>query len=58
MSLANEIRREAALIRHVDKLPPNLLNAYVLELIKDAPPQEIDKLVVAFRAQEAVPAKD
>lgn len=55
---SNDILREAALLTHIGKLPANLLREYALELVKDAPPAEVDKLVVAFRAQGNVPAKE
>lgn len=44
----------AALEVHINRLSPNLLRAYVIELMKDAPENEIKKLVVAFRAQNIV----
>jgi len=58
MSKTNDILREAALATHIGKLPANLLREYVLELVCDSPPQQIDKFVVAFRAQGIVPAKE
>ena len=36
----------------------NLLRTYVLEMLDHAPPAEIEKLVVAFRATDKVPAKE
>ncbi len=47
-------QRAAALKAHIDKLSPNLIRAYVLDMIELAPPAEIEKLIVAFQAQNAV----
>lgn len=46
--------RALTLKMHIEKLSPNLLLAYVLDMIELAPPQEVEKLIVAFRAQNAV----
>ncbi len=46
--------RRAALEVYINRLSPNLLRAYVIELLKDAPESEVAKLVVAFRAQNVV----
>lgn len=54
---ANAIKRAEALKVHVENLSPNLLRAYVLDMLELAPDQEVDKLVVAFHAQSAVPGK-
>lgn len=51
-------RREAALIGHVHALPINLLREYVAEYLDGQHPGEIDKWVVALRAQDKVPAKE
>lgn len=50
-------QRATALKMHIEKLSPNLLRAYVLDMVELAPDSEIDKYVVAFRAQSAVPPK-
>jgi hypothetical protein len=47
-------QRAEALKAHIDKLSPNLIRAYVLDMIEDAPPAEVEKLIVAFQAQNAV----
>ena len=53
----DDLRRDA-LARYINRLSPNLLRAYVLDnLIADAGPEAIDKLVVAFQAGHAVPPK-
>lgn len=58
MNITIDDRRRAALADYVDRLSPNLLRAYVLDnLIADASPEAIDKLVVAFQAGHAVPTK-
>lgn len=44
-----------ALKAYIARLSPNLIRAYVLDMVEDAPPAEIDKLVVVFRAQNDVP---
>lgn len=47
-------QRAAALKLHVEKMSGNLVRAHVLDMIEDAPPEEIEKLIVAFQAQNAV----
>lgn len=49
-----DARLEAALTQHIEKLSPNLIRAYVLDMIKDAETSELEKFVVAFKAQNAV----
>lgn len=49
--------RAAALKMYVEKLSPNLIRAYVLDLLDDASDAEIEKFVVALHAQNAVPPK-
>jgi hypothetical protein len=46
--------RALALKMHIEKLSPNLIRASVLDMIQDAPPEEIEKLIVAFQAQNTV----
>lgn len=58
MKKSNADNRSDALCRYVVLLSPNLLRAYVLDMIDMAAPQEVDKLVVALHAQNAVPAKE
>ncbi len=58
MKVTNDDRRRDALHRHIDRLSPNLLRAYVLDILDCAPPELVDKMVVAFHAQNAVPAKE
>lgn len=58
MPITNADRRRDALARHVQTMSANLLRAYVLDMLDLAPPAEVDKLIVALRAQDAVPAKD
>lgn len=58
MKITNADRRRAALHRHVDQLSPNLIRAYVLDMLDMAPPEEVDKLIVSMHAQHAVPAKE
>lgn len=48
------ITREEALKAYITKLPAELLRAYVIDLVTDAPDNEIEKLVVAFKAQNEV----
>lgn len=48
-------QKAEALKIYVERLSPNLLRAYVLDMIEDAPPEEIEKMVVAFKAQNDVP---
>lgn len=55
---SNSKRREEALAMYVENLSPNLLRAYVLDMIKDAPPQRVDEFIVAFKAQNDVPRKE
>lgn len=58
MSLSSLTDQRAAALRvHIERLSPNLIRAYVLDMIEDAAPIEIDKMVVAFHAQNSVPAK-
>lgn len=47
-------QRADALRLHVEKMSGNLVRAHVLDMIEDAPPNEIEKLIVAFGAQNAV----
>lgn len=56
--LTNAGRREAALLEVIENLPANLLRAYVHEYLEGQSPDEIDKWVVALRAQDKVPAKE
>lgn len=59
MKITIDDKRRDALATYVDRLSPNLLRAYVIDnLITDAAPEAIDKLVVAFQAGHAVPAKE
>lgn len=49
-----DARLEAALTAHIDALSPNLIRAYILDMVKDAETTELQKFVVAFKAQNAV----
>lgn len=46
--------RAAALREHINKMSGNLVRAHVLDMIENAPPEEVEKLIVAFGAQNAV----
>lgn len=50
-----EDMKAQALKQYINRLSPNLLRAYVLDMVEGAPPAEIEKLVVAFKAQNDVP---
>lgn len=50
--------RELALKQHIERLSPNLLRAYVLDMVDYASDVDIDRYVVAFHGQNAVPRKD
>ena len=50
--------REEALQRHVENLSPNLLRAYLLDLLTDARPEFTDMMVNALHANNNVPAKE
>lgn len=39
---------------HIEKMSPNLVRAHVLDMLELAPPEEVEKLIVAFGAQNAV----
>lgn len=47
--------RRNALAEHVNRLAPNLLKSYIIDnLIMEAPEAEVEKLIIAFKAQSAV----
>jgi hypothetical protein len=49
--------RKKALIERINTMSPNLLRAYLVEMLTDAAPQDVEKFIVALRAQNFVGAK-
>lgn len=50
-----EEQKRQALMQYINRISANLLRAYVLDMLEDAPPAEVEKFVVAFKAQNDVP---